>query len=71
MSTTIKETRAEKLRTAFELFEAGLEMKRASIRRLNPDLNSQEVDFLLHKWLRARRLPMEGVAGYRVRESRG
>ncbi len=67
MSATTDEILAEKLRTAFELLEAGVEMKRASIRRRYPALGSRDVERRVHKWLCERKLPMEGIDGYRLR----
>lgn len=47
-------TEIERLRTAFELFEAGREMKRAQLRRQNPDATEHEISELLGLWLRTR-----------------
>ncbi|MEQ8766511.1 MAG: hypothetical protein RL885_21535 [Planctomycetota bacterium] len=45
---------AERLRTAFELFEAGVEMKRQSLRRRFPDASDEEISAKIGEWLRER-----------------
>ena len=46
--------RARKLLTTFELFEAGVEMMRTTLRRKNPDLSDEEIGKLLTSWLHHR-----------------
>lgn len=45
---------AARLRVAMELFEAGVEMMRQTLRRDHPDLASQEIEARLRAWLRER-----------------
>ena len=45
---------AARLRTAFELFETGLEMRRQQLRRAHPELAEQEIEALLSAWLKER-----------------
>jgi len=42
---------AERLRIAFELFEAGVEMERLRLKRLHPQLSALEVEALWLRWL--------------------
>ena len=58
---------AERLRTAFELLEAGLEIKRASLRRDRPGLTRHDENILLRKWLVDKRWPLQGVEGFQLR----
>ncbi len=44
-------TPAEKLRTAFDLFDAGVDMMRQNIRRDFPEAPPEEVDRRLQEWL--------------------
>jgi len=48
------EIAVQKLRTAFELHEAGVEMMRQKLRRENPDLEEDAIEKLLAKWLHHR-----------------
>lgn len=45
---------AEKLRIAFELFEAGLALMRQNLRRRHPEESEAEIDARLSAWLRER-----------------
>jgi hypothetical protein len=45
---------AERMRQAFDLFEAGLSMKRAQLRRAHPKATTSELDALVRAWLRER-----------------
>jgi hypothetical protein len=45
---------AARLRTAFELFETGLEMRRQQLRRAHPELAEPEIEALLAAWLKER-----------------
>jgi hypothetical protein len=45
---------AEKLRTTFELFEAGEELMRQNLRRTHPGESDVEVERRLGRWLRER-----------------
>jgi hypothetical protein len=44
----------ERLRVAFDLFEAGVSMRRASLRREHPEAGPDEIDRLLREWLATR-----------------
>lgn len=57
----------QRLHTAFDLFEAGCEMKRMALRREHPQLGDEEVSRLIAAWLQDKPLPMAGVPGFRVR----
>jgi len=46
-------TKSEKLRTAFKLHTAGVQMKRLQLKRRNPTLTPQELDQLYQEWLRS------------------
>jgi len=43
-----------RLRQAFDLFEAGVSMKRASLRREHPQAATEEIERRLRTWLQAR-----------------
>ena len=47
----------------FELFEAGLEMVRARLRREHPDATEEDIESLLREWLRCRPGAEHGDAG--------
>jgi Rv0078B-related antitoxin len=47
-------TAAERLRTAFALFEAGVEMMRQNLRREFPNADESEIQERLTAWLRHR-----------------
>lgn len=42
---------AQRLQTAFELFEAGLTMMRARYCRMHPNASASEIDSMLAEWL--------------------
>ena len=44
----------ERLRTALDLFEAGLALHRQTLRRRFPDKSEHEIDLLVNKWLSER-----------------
>ena len=44
----------DKLRSALELFESGLELMRRNLRRRHPDAAQEELERLLSEWLRTR-----------------
>ena len=54
MTPEEKNLAAERLRTAFELHEAGVEMMRQTLRRKHPEANDSELDVMLARWLRER-----------------
>lgn len=56
-----------RLRQAFDLFEAGVSMKRAAIRRAHPEADEDEVARRLRAWLRHRPGARYGDAVGRVR----
>jgi hypothetical protein len=43
-----------RLRQTFDLFEAGVSMKRAALRREHPDADADEIERLLRTWLGTR-----------------
>jgi hypothetical protein len=45
---------AARLRTAFDLFETGVEMRRQQLRRAHPGLADSEIEALVGAWLRER-----------------
>jgi hypothetical protein len=53
----------ERARETFELFELGLEMQRAQLRRTHPDADEEEIEELLRRWLRHRPGSEHGDAG--------
>jgi hypothetical protein len=48
------EAAAARLRTAFDLFTAGTRMMRQNLKRRHPEAGEEEIDAMLHKWLRTR-----------------
>jgi hypothetical protein len=48
------ERAAARLKTALRLYEAGVAMKRAQLRRANPTINDAELRTRLIAWLRTR-----------------
>ena len=57
-------------RETFELFELGLEMKRAQLRRTHPDAVEDEIEIFLRHWLLRRPGSQFGDAipeGFRLR----
>ena len=49
-----EETPAERLALTFELFEFGVEMMAANLRRRHPDATPDEIERLLEAWLAER-----------------
>lgn len=49
-----REAAAARLRAAIEMFEAGVEMMRQTLRRTNPGLDDDEVETRLRAWLAER-----------------
>jgi hypothetical protein len=45
---------AERVRQAFDLFEAGVSMKRAQLRRQHPGASSEAIERMVADWLRTR-----------------
>jgi hypothetical protein len=45
------ETAVDRLRLTFELFEFGVEMKAAQLRRQHPEASAQRIEELLEAWL--------------------
>jgi hypothetical protein len=45
---------AERLRTAFDLYELGESIRRAQLRREHPDATGDEIEALLVAWLQTR-----------------
>jgi hypothetical protein len=43
-----------RIREAFDLFEAGVSMMRARLRREHPDADADEIEQLLNEWLSTR-----------------
>lgn len=48
------ESMRARLRLTFDLFEAGVSMQRASLRRAHPDADACEIERLLRAWLATR-----------------
>lgn len=65
--STERDLAIQRLHTAFDLFEAGCEMKRMALRREHPQLGDEDIRRLIAAWLRDKPLPMAGVPGFRVR----
>ena len=65
---TSRELAIQRLRTTFDLFEAGCEMKRMALRRDHPGLEPDEEERLLGEWLRGKKIPLSDVPGFRIRE---
>jgi hypothetical protein len=59
----------QRLHTAFDLFEAGCELKRLALVREHPELGAEGISRLLAAWLQDKPPPMAGVPGFRVRTS--
>ena len=49
-----EETASDRLRETFELFEFGVEMMAANLRRKHPDATLQQIEQLLEDWLATR-----------------
>jgi hypothetical protein len=54
MTREPSEILAARLRTAFDLFDAGVALKREQLRRERPDLGPEELERRLVAWLRTR-----------------
>jgi hypothetical protein len=54
VATTDAELMRARLRQSFDLHEAGVSMRRASLRREHPDAGPEEIDRLLREWLATR-----------------
>ncbi|MFW5925373.1 MAG: hypothetical protein ACOCV4_04355 [Myxococcota bacterium] len=54
MSPSEKERAAARLRTALDLFEAGVAMMRQKLRREHPDAPAEEIQRRLGRWLHTR-----------------
>jgi len=50
----MRETPAERLRLAFQLFEAGLAIMRQNLRRRMPGASEEEIRRALNEWLHTR-----------------
>lgn len=59
---------AKRLRQTLDLFEAGLSMKQAQLRREHPDATEDEIEALLQVWLGERTGAEHGDAPGRVRQ---
>jgi len=54
VTTTDHDLIRARLRQAFDLFEAGVSMRRASLRREHPDARPEDIERLLREWLATR-----------------
>ena len=54
VGTNDGELMRERLRVAFDLFEAGVSMRRASLRREHPHADPDDIERLLREWLATR-----------------
>ncbi|MEP7214767.1 MAG: hypothetical protein ABI782_00855 [Anaerolineaceae bacterium] len=61
---------ATKLRTALAMADAGVAMKRESLRRSHPEATDEEISKLLHEWLGSKRSDFPGVVGTWPRKTR-
>ena len=68
MSRADSDTLVRRLRQVFDLFEAGLSMKRAQLRRAMPDATDQEIEIELRAWLATRDGAENGDAPGRLRQ---
>jgi hypothetical protein len=59
---------AAKLRLAFELFEAGVDLMRQKLRRQHPDLDAVAIERLVAEWVSTRPGAEHGDAVGRVRK---
>ena len=64
------ETAAERLALAFELFAAGVSIKREQLRRQYPDATDEQLAVLLGNWLRSRPAAPVGDSPGRRRPAR-
>jgi hypothetical protein len=60
MTTSDPETLRKRLLQAFDLFEAGVSMRRASLRREHPDARPEDIDQLIREWLATRPVSEQG-----------
>ncbi|HEY6173608.1 MAG TPA: hypothetical protein VIX73_04155 [Kofleriaceae bacterium] len=49
-----RETARDRLLVAFEMFEFGVEMKAAALRRRHPDASPEQLEHMLETWLAER-----------------
>jgi hypothetical protein len=56
------ETMRDRLFQAFDLFEFGVEMMAANLRRKHPEATPERIEELLDQWLAAREVADEGEA---------
>jgi hypothetical protein len=62
---------AQRLRTAFDLFQAGLNMMKARLRRSHPDASPAEIEAMISAWLIDRpHAPFGDAEGRPVEHSR-
>lgn len=61
------EAMERRLRQTFDLFDAGVSMMRARLRREHPDAGDREIDALVRAWLRTRPGAEHGDAPGRLR----
>ncbi|MFB6264176.1 MAG: hypothetical protein ABEL76_11210 [Bradymonadaceae bacterium] len=54
MADLSDEACAERLRTALELFEAGVELRRQQLRRTYPEAGEEEIQVRLREWIQTR-----------------
>lgn len=45
---------AKRMRQAFDMFDAGVSLMRARLRRLHPGASDEQIDGLIRVWLRTR-----------------
>ena len=65
---TPDEIAAAKLRTAFDLFTAGLRMKRQTLKHRHPDASDQAINEMIQAWLQERPGAREGDSNGRIIE---
>jgi len=58
-------TKAQKLRTALDLHDAGMEMKRLQIARRNQNASKEELEALFQSWLATQKKEQNG--SFRIR----
>ncbi len=68
MTSDQKTQCAARLRTAFDLYEAGVDLRRCQLRREHPDLSAEEIERLLRQWLLQRPNEPHGAAPGHVRQ---
>lgn len=64
------EAGARRIRQAFDLYEAGVSMKRAALRREHPDADDSQIACLVREWLHTRPGAELGDADGRPRDPR-